>query len=50
MRKSILNPLLRVLAVLRAGVDTRLATGLYVVIPSIFVRPRRLAKSTLSRA
>jgi hypothetical protein len=42
MLKSALNPVLHSITVLLALVDTRLAIGLYIVLPLLFFIPSKL--------
>jgi TMEM175 potassium channel family protein len=49
MRKSVMNPVLHSVAIVLALVDRRLALGLYVLIPALFMIPSRLEKAIFSR-
>jgi hypothetical protein len=49
MIKSAMNPLLNVIAVLLAGVNTTASLVLYVAIPMLFFVPTRLERSTVSK-
>jgi hypothetical protein len=45
MRKSVMNPLLHLIAVLLAWVDTRISLAFYVAIPLLFFLPSRLEQA-----
>ena len=49
MLKSVLNPVLNVIAVLLAFVDTRLSIALYIILPPLFFIPSKLERYVHSR-